>query len=64
MKCITKGARQDTVLSEVLDYILYGSPMKVTEDVKPYETNKNEYSVMDCCILWRNRTVISHKCRQ
>jgi hypothetical protein len=48
----------------VLDYILYGWPVRVTDDGKPYETNKNEYFVMDGCILWKNRIVIPPRYRQ
>jgi hypothetical protein len=60
---IAKATKEDTVLSKVVDYILYGWHMRVTEDVKPYETNKNEYSVMDGCILWENKIVIPPRTR-
>jgi hypothetical protein len=59
-----KATKEDSVLSKVVDYILYGWPMRVTEDVKPYEANKNKYSVIDGCILWKNRIVIPPRYRQ
>jgi hypothetical protein len=60
---IAEATKEDSVLSKVVDYILYGWPMKLTEDVKPYETNKNEYSV-DGFFSWKNRIVIPPRYRQ
>ena len=50
---------RDTVLSQVLQLVLQGWPMKVEHDMlKPYITRTEELSVHAGCVFWGSHVVI------
>ena len=49
---------RDSTLSNVTNYINYGRPKKIEEQLKPYFRRKSELNVENPCILWSGRIII------
>lgn len=55
---INLATRKESVLSNVLDFTLHGSPNQVDEPLKPHFVRKTEMSVEQICLLWGRRVVV------
>ena len=56
---------RDPVLSQVLQFVLYGWPLSVEEEaLKPYFARREELSVHAGCLLWGSRVVIPPQGRE
>ena len=56
---------RDPVLSQVLQFVLYGWPLSVEEEaLKPYFVRREELSVHAGCLLWGSRVVIPPQGRE
>lgn len=55
---IRKATSRHPILSRVLHLVRNGWFNHCQEDLKPYYSRRNELSVQDCCLLWRNRGVV------
>ena len=56
---------RDPVLSQVLQFVLYGWPLTVEEEtLKPYFARREELSVHAGCLLWGSRVVIPPQGRE
>ena len=50
---------KDPVLSRVSRYLLTGWPEKIDDiTLKPYSQRRNEFSIMEGCVLWGSRVVV------
>ena len=54
---------RDSMLSNVINYINYGWPRKIEEQLKPYFRRKSELSDENSCILWGGRVIIPMQLR-
>ena len=57
-------SKRDPIVSNVIDYVLFGWPSKVNEQFKPYLCRRNELSVENSCLIWGNKVVIPFQLRQ
>ena len=55
---ICTWSRKDPILSRVIRYVNKGWPKNLDQEVKPYESRKNELSTLDDCLLWSARIVV------
>ena len=49
---------RDSASSNVTNYINYGWPKKIEEQLKPYFRRKSELNFENSCILWSGRVII------
>ncbi|XP_046399364.1 uncharacterized protein K02A2.6-like [Ischnura elegans] len=63
VKRVRQESQRDPLLAKVLDYCMFGWPVKGEENVKPYFNRKMELSVEQGCLMWGNRVVIPEKLR-
>ena len=52
------SSQRDSVLSKVTEYVLTSGPDSISEQLKPYHYCRNELSMENICLLWRNRVVL------
>ena len=63
-KLIAAQTNKDIILSKVSMYIRYGSwPSPTPDEIKPFLRRKLELTIMDGCILWGKRVVVSQTLR-
>lgn len=62
---IARLSAKDPVLSQILNWVLRGWPVKISDEVfQPYIQKQHELSVHKKCLLWGNRVVIPQVCRK
>ena len=66
---LQKSARQDPVLSKVLQFMRYGwltisSQAKLSTVLKPYWLRRSELTTECSCLLWGTRIITPHKLHQ
>ena len=65
VKEIQAGTRSDSTLSLVMKFVQYSWPSRNTDEaLKPYLSRKEELSIQDGCLLWRNHVVVPPKARE
>lgn len=61
---IRRETQRDTVLSQVLDFIVQGTERLPEEDeFKPYHNRRNELTCHHGCLMWGNRVIIPESLR-
>ena len=64
---VSRLTRLDSVLSNVLKFVLEGWPSRLTkyqEDIRPYFERRTELSTEQGCVLWGSRIRVSEKLRE
>ena len=55
---IRTATRKDKVLSKVLTYVQRGWPAQVSEDLKPFNSRKQELTIESGCLMWGIRVIV------
>ena len=55
---VQAATRHDPILTKVSGYVATGWPEKVSEDLKPYQTQKHEIGIESGCLMWGIRVII------
>ena len=63
-KEIGEFSKRDPIISNVIDFVLFGWPSKVNEQLKPYFCHRNELAVQSSCLIWGNKVAIPFQLRE
>ena len=55
---IQTATRCDPILSKIVDYVRRGWPKQVPDNIRPYQSKKEEITIESGCLLWGIRVII------
>ena len=62
-KEVGKVSKRDSIILNVIDFVLCGWPSKVNEQLQPYFCHNNELAVESLCLIWGNKVAIPFQLR-
>ena len=55
--------RRDPILSKIVDYVRRGWPEQVPDNIRPYQSKKEEITIESGCLLWGIRVIFKKTTR-